>query len=269
LSVTGIGVKGEALREFSPLYGQGKASHGAENPSYYSVHRRQRLPSAKQKIQGHRSNYLGGEVFLSLMDGKAGPFDGDLSQLGVQTLCTNRDLPLRLILGGGRSDFTVESGAPVESVRVVAGPSAPKASPVGGEMSWRLISHLSLNYLSFADGDDDRGTAALRELLELYADMGDAHAARQIAGVQSCATKPVVRRLPFPGPVTFGRGIELTLRVDDSAFEGTSAFLLGVVLDRFFSRYVSMNSFTETVLRSAERGEVARWPMKVGSRPSL
>ena len=38
------------------------------------------------------------------------------------------------------------------------------------------------------------------------------------------------------------------------AFEGASAFLLGSVLDRFFARHVSMNSFTETVLRSEARG---------------
>jgi type VI secretion system protein ImpG len=41
------------------------------------------------------------------------------------------------------------------------------------------------------------------------------------------------------------------------------------VLDRFFAKYVSINSFTETVLRSLQRGEVARWPAKVGRRPVL
>ncbi len=36
------------------------------------------------------------------------------------------------------------------------------------------------------------------------------------------------------------------------AFEGGSAFLLGAVLDRYFARYVSINSVTETVLRCAD-----------------
>ena len=40
------------------------------------------------------------------------------------------------------------------------------------------------------------------------------------------------------------------------AFEGASAFLLGAVLDRYFARHVSINSFTETVLRSESRGEI-------------
>jgi type VI secretion system protein ImpG len=39
-----------------------------------------------------------------------------------------------------------------------------------------------------------------------------------------------------------------------------------VVLERFFARYVSLNSFTETVLSSADRGEVMRWPARLGRR---
>jgi type VI secretion system protein ImpG len=78
-----------------------------------------------------------------------------------------------------------------------------------------------------------------------------------------------VRRLPLDGPASFARGVEVTLECDEAAFEGTSVALLGSVLDRFFSRYVSINSFTETVLRSAQRGEIARWPLQIGHRPSI
>jgi type VI secretion system protein ImpG len=80
---------------------------------------------------------------------------------------------------------------------------------------------------------------------------------------------PVVRRLQWPGPLAFGRGLEITLTVDDLAFEGASAFLLGSVLHRFFTRYVSLNSFTETVLRSEGRGELTRWTPEWGTRPTL
>jgi type VI secretion system protein ImpG len=136
-------------------------------------------------------------------------------------------------------------------------------------MSWRLISHLSQNYLSLTDREDGTGAAALRELLHLYGDLADAGVRRQIEGVRSAGGKPVIRRLPLDGPASFARGVEVTLECDETAFEGTSAVLLGVVLDRFFSRYVSINSFTETVLRSVQRGEIVRWPMKIGRRPTI
>jgi len=69
--------------------------------------------------------------------------------------------------------------------------------------------------------------------------------------------------------LSFGRGLEITVEVDEMAFEGGSAFLLGAVLAQFFSRYVSINSFTETVLRSLGRGEIFRWVPQWGARPTL
>jgi type VI secretion system protein ImpG len=92
---------------------------------------------------------------------------------------------------------------------------------------------------------------------------------RQIEGIQSVRVQPVTRRLPAPGPITFGRGLEIQLDVDELAFEGSSAFLLGSVLEEFFARHVSLNSFTETALRSSRRGEVMRWRPRWGERPIL
>ena len=40
--------------------------------------------------------------------------------------------------------------------------------------------------------------------------------------------------------------------------------LLGSVLERFFRKYVTINSFTETVLVSQQRGEIARWRPESG-----
>ena len=79
----------------------------------------------------------------------------------------------------------------------------------------------------------------------------------------------IVRRLRAPGPLTFGRGIEISISVDELAFEGANAFLLGAVLDRYFARHVSNNSFIETLLRSESRGEVNRWVPQWGTRPTL
>jgi type VI secretion system protein ImpG len=140
---------------------------------------------------------------------------------------------------------------------------------VHGDVPWRLISHLSLNYLSLIDSDPRSGAAALREMLALYADLGDPAVRKQIDGVRAIRSQAVTRRLPFPGPIAFGRGIEVTLECDEAAFRGSGAFVLGSVLERFFAKYVSINSFTETVLRTLQRGEVMRWPMTSGQRPAL
>jgi type VI secretion system protein ImpG len=106
-------------------------------------------------------------------------------------------------------------------------------------------------------------------MLTLYCDEFDSSALRQVEGVKGVSSQAIVRRVPVPGPITFGRGLEITLTCDDGAFEGTGAFLLGAVMQQFFARYVSVNSFTETVLRTLERNEVARWPATLGTRQTL
>ena len=73
----------------------------------------------------------------------------------------------------------------------------------------------------------------------------------------------------MPGPITFGRGLEITLTLDDAAFEGAGVLLLASVLERFFARYVSVNSFAQTRAVSATRGELKRWPARSGVRQLL
>jgi type VI secretion system protein ImpG len=90
-----------------------------------------------------------------------------------------------------------------------------------------------------------------------------------LEGLVSVASRPVTRRIAGAGPAAVGRGLQLTLTIDEAPFGGAGGILLAAVLDRFFAKYVSINAFTETVMRSQERGEVMRWPMRLGLRPVL
>ena len=89
---------------------------------------------------------------------------------------------------------------------------------------------------------------------------------KQIEGIRSLKSRPVVRRVEVPGPIAFARGLEISLLFDETAFEGFGIFILGTVIEQFFARYVSLNSFTETVIKSQQRGEVMRWKPQIGRR---
>jgi type VI secretion system protein ImpG len=267
--VVGHGAGDDSEQRFLPFYSATSSDVDLDHSAYFTTRRQPRLVSQEMKRRGSRSSYVGSEVFLSLVDSRQAPYDGDLRQLSLQALCTNRDLVLQMPIGLGRSDFSLNIAAPVTGVRVVAGPSRPYGAVADGAIAWRAISHLSLNYLSLVDATGQQGATALRDLLELYATTNDVSARRQIDGIQSVNVARVVRRLPGRGPIAFGRGLEITVNVDEMAFEGGSAFLLGAVLDRHFARYVSINSVTETVLRSQSRGEIHRWKPDWGTRPTL
>ena len=268
LSVQGFGASAKPEQTFLPLYAHHDWTH-AEDNAYFTVTREPRMLSSRQRRAGARSSYVGSEVFLSLVDPSEAPYRSTLKQLGVTALCSNRDLPLHVSLGQGHTDFTLDVGAPVDSIRCVAGPTRPKPSFAHGDTAWRLVSHLSLNYLSLMDTDAAEGAQALRALLALYCDQNDAAAVRQVEGLKSVSAVPVNGRIPTRGPITFGRGLGVTLTCDEAAFEGTGMFLFGQVLEEFLAHYVSINSFTQTTLHSVERGEVMRWPPRLGRLHAL
>ena len=117
------------------------------------------------------------------------------------------------------------------------------------------------------DLNAEQGASALRELLGLYARLGATGAEAQIGSVQKMAVRAVDRRVPNRGPIVFGRGVSLDLEVDEIPFAGVSPWLLGAVLEQFFTRHVSINAFTELSLRSIQRGHIGSWKPRIGRRP--
>lgn len=265
-AVTGFGSEQRTEQRFLPFYGSRSAFNSRSETAFYTLRRLKRVLSTKQRREGVRSSYIGSDMFVSLVDAAQAPYATDLNQLGLETLCTNRDLPLVMPVGVGNTDFTLQISAPVKAIRCISGPTRPLPAAYEGDTVWRLINHLSLNYLSLVDSDAKQGASALRELLSLYADNREPVIKKQIEGVVSLAANNVVRRIDSKGPMVFGRGLEISVLLDESAFEGGGYFLMGTVLEQFFARYVSINSFVETAIRTTDRGEVARWPIRIGRR---
>ena len=61
--------------------------------------------------------------------------------------------------------------------------------------------------------------------------------------------------------------VELTF--DERNFPDGGAFLFAQVLDRFLSEFISINSFVETDIFSAQRGKIAHWGPRRGDRPTI
>jgi type VI secretion system protein ImpG len=267
--VVGHGLHGSDEQEFLPFYGQHSGQLLSQQGAYFATERRARMTS--EATSRRDAAATGCELFLSLVDAAESPYRSDLRMLSVQTLCTNRLLTADMPLGFSQTDFTLQMAAPIHAVRCLAGPTLPATSPAmqRAELGWKLIHLLSLNYLSLTDSNAEDGATALREMLSLHCHRTDPALQKQIDGVRHVDVQPVTRRLPMSGPIAFGRGLQITLRCDESCFEGSGVFLLGSVLEQFFARYASINSFTELVLQTAQRNEVYRWPLRTGRRQTL
>lgn len=264
LDVRGVNSEDEDDVHFRPFYSANDFSPAGEaHLTYFTQKRKMRQRSEKERLKGARTSYLGSESYLALVDSDQAPYGAQMTQLAVRAMVTNRDLPL--LLPTGTDDlFHLPDGGPVARVRTPVNPTRPRPTMAQGDAAWRLISHLSLNYLSIADGDAGEGAAALRELVGIYAPPGDRAANMQLEGVKSVSTRPIVRRISDGVLSTAVRGLEITIELDESFFEGTSVYLIGAVLERFFRKYVTINSFTETVLRTEQNGEIARWRPETG-----
>lgn len=264
--VTGFDDSLKASHRFLPFYERRPTDESDGADAYFTWRRDESLLPVNTR---KNMNYAGSEVYLSLVDAKAAPWPFDLKQLEVEVMCTNRALPLEIAAYKGKINFTMEDAAPVTKVVGLAGPTKPVKAWDEGEHAWRLVNHLSLNYLSLLDKDAREGASALRELMRLYSHSASPAVKKQIDGVLSVESKPVVKRIPGEGPIAFGRGTEIQLQCQERAFDVIGIFVLGSVLEQFFAKYVSINSFTQVVLNSSERGEVMRWPVRTGTAPTL
>ena len=264
--VTGYGVNAISGKPFNPFYSKiGFDDTVKKADSYYAEYRRPRSLTETEKRYGTRSGYVGSELYISLVDELARPLNSDIQELAVTALVSNRDLPVMMPVGKNDSDFTLEINAPVISVNCIDGPTTPIPSFKEKTSEWNIINHLSLNYLSVLRSGDTRKTQQLKDLLKLYCDPDAYYFRRQIEGLADIHSKSVTSRLYGNGPIAFIRGLEIDVTLDEDAFRGMGIFLLASILDRYFGATAQINSFTQTIIHSVERGKIKTWPKRCGN----
>jgi len=221
-------------------------------PVYYTSYRRSRLKS-------------GLDVYLAVAyPSSPGATDPAPETLAITLSCTNGFLPGSLRVG----DICIPVRSCPEYVTFTnIKPLTPAVMPpLGSDFLWRLISHLSLNYLSLAHRDH------FRTLLDLYVFPDAQNSAlvlankKRISGIESLQDRSAERL--FRGRLIRGREIAMKLRRDHFASTG-DLFIFGCVLDYFLGGYASMNSFTALNIEDVLRGDHFLWPARLGNHPLI
>ena len=250
---TGGGVETVAVEPFYSLR-HGRAA-GARGP--YWVARRRETPWRSDR---------GTEVLLSFMDAH-GQFrhpDSDTVTCGLT--CFNSDLPALLPFGDARGDFTIEGGGPFERISALVRPTAVVQPALGRGLMSRLVSQLSLNFLSLVDGGPD----PLREVLRLHCFAPTESNLRQIGSIERVTSTPTHARVMKHFGMGIARGHRVEIDFDEEQFAGTSLYLFASVIERFLAMSASLNSFVQLVGRSTRRRRALReWTPRSGWKTLL
>ena len=180
--------------------------------------------------------------------------------------CLDGDVPSRLPFGGAGGAFELRGDGPFRRITALEKPTAVIQPPLGRPQLWRLISQLSLNYLSLVE----EGVDALHEILRLH-NVGDsASGEKQIQALLSVASEPVHARVVGDHGLAFARGRRVQLHFDEEQFAGGGVYLFASVLERFLGLYASLNSFSALTAHSSQRKRPLRaWAPRSGARALL
>lgn len=253
---------------FSPMYKApdiGLFPEAQTQHNYFSARRADRVPSENSAKNGFRSSYLGSEVFLSLANNQNYAFNSNVQHLSVDAWCTSRDLPL-IMPRDGESDFLIEGFLPVKSIKLISKLTRPQEAVSEDRTLWSFLNQLSLNYLSLLNTDKEDAPVALKELLTVFVSSESDLLKKQIESiirVETSIINKVVRHYGVAAPI---RGINITVTLDEAQLGGVHPFLFGSVLNHYFRRLVSINSFVQLRIDTLQQGHIATWPSEIGER---
>ena len=215
-----------------------------------------------RRVPTDRREAPGSDVYLSFVSLDLEPSQPADNTVLVHCLCTNRELAEQVPAG---AVLQIELPAPVSRITCLTRPTSPRQPALSGEAAWRLVSHLSLNYLSLAEGAES--LRAFQEILRLYAPALDPVAEQQIQGIRAMNCERMTRRITDRGRAAICRGLGITLNFDERRYVGSSPFLLANVLERFFGLYASVNAFTQLSITSQQRSGIwYSWPARIGAK---
>ncbi|MDA7746072.1 type VI secretion system baseplate subunit TssF [Psychromonas sp.] len=255
--VTASSYYGEDV-DYLPFYGINHEQQDNDSHAFWLAARRHAKLDNFNRDEGT-------DVFLSLVDLSFNPNVPEDRTLTIETLSSNRDLPQKLPYSVGESQLQcVDSAPPCSAIRYLVQPTHAIRPPLRDHARWRLLSHLNLNFLSLTG---DSGRMALQEILRLYDFKGSAVTRATIDSIINVEAKSISAPLLIDGHTAMCRGIEITIKLDDSLLSGSSIYLFSTMLEHFFGLYCSINSFTKLLIKTKNKeGYLKKCPPRAGEK---
>ncbi len=182
--------------------------------------------------------------------------------VSVKMLCTNKNIPITIPLGSISVPDPSSYRLDFKNITI---PSISYPPPIGGDFLWKVISNMSLNYLSL----DNIKTLVM--MLKTYDFFGENDLKQKkktevmLSGLISMSSRR--SEMIFEGlPI---RGTETEIIIDSTKFICVGeVYLLGCVINEFLALYSNINSFHKLIV-NVQNYEIFEWAPKIGSKEIL
>jgi len=184
--------------------------------------------------------------------------------ISIETICSNRNLPEALAIG----DICIPTEMTPSYVdfKNITQPTPPLRPVLDGSLHWKLISNLSLNYLSMLELEPLSAIIRAYDFRATEDEQAKRHLQQRLAGIESVTTSPIdrlVKGLPI-------RGIFSTMTINAENFHSEGElYLFSTVLSHFFALFSSINAFHVLEVVNSANNETYSWPLQKGIQPLI
>lgn len=182
--------------------------------------------------------------------------------VSIELTCSNRHLPTLLSVG----DIRIDTGTSPEYTRFenITAVTPSYSPPLDQGFHWRLISNMSLNYLSLSNVESLKAVLSTYDYKSYYdrqQALASQHRLDAFDGIQSTLEDRLYEGVPV-------RGRRSVIRLKESHFANEGdMFIFAGVLNELFALHCSINSFHWLVVHGIENGEIYQWKPRTGSQP--
>lgn len=240
-----------------PYYGY--QHHSPEKSGIY-WHTTRRNSEGGSLVEGDK----GTELMLNIVDDNYFSCTTEKWVIQIEATCFNRELPKRLPFGGGAPFMKLRDGGLVEKIECIVPPTATIRPSNKSGNRWKLLSQMGLSHIPLFKNEN--AVESIRELLKIYDNSDTPATSTIVSSIHSVKYKQIASRVRTRTNSALCRGIEISLTIDEGRMKDQSAFLLGSILEKFFSNLAPINSFTKLVLFYRQQKEpIKTWIPRLSS----
>ncbi|MCP4297430.1 MAG: type VI secretion system baseplate subunit TssF [Proteobacteria bacterium] len=221
-----------------------------------------------RKARTNDDEKKGSEMFLSLRDKETdqiAPADEDAV---IHAYCTNRELAAYMP-AGTKLYFKDRKLKELFQASCLFRPT-PQYDPNQDGESLKVLTSLLKNSAIFYN-NDQKALNSLRQLLKICNLPDSRSVARQIEGILEIHSRDQLGRVePMEAWRGWVKGKNIDVTFDPHAYVGSSCYLFGAILNRFFSITASINSFTKvSIKRVTDEGEWKSWDPAISQQRKI